>query len=421
MNSSFVNSFFKTAGLQFLGRVLALISGVIFARMLGPEEFGRFVLSIITLLALPAIAGLPELIIRETARYRTDREFGLILGIWSWATNYVVLVSIFSLSIFFFLLYLGVWQDNITYLLTVGVILVPLKAMLPKIGGSITGLRRPELAQLPIAVFSPLFIIIAITILYLLDFKLSALYLFKFQIVTHVVCLLLSILILKSLSKKYSILAKPVKKSKIWSRALFPFAILTLVGTMNNELGTIFLGFFSHEEDVAFFKVATQAILVLVIGLQAVNAVSGPRIAALYKQGDLHEMQVVLKQSVRLSFVSSLPCMIALLLFGDKLIVFFFGSEYLPAYDLILILMLGQVFNICMGSVGLVLNMTGNEKVTLRAQAFTLILTVFLLIVTIPYLQGLGAAIAISLGLISWNILMAIDVYRLTGLKTWIH
>lgn len=46
-----------------MGKGLTVIAGIVFARALGPEAFGRysFVLSIITVAMLPVIAGLPPI------------------------------------------------------------------------------------------------------------------------------------------------------------------------------------------------------------------------------------------------------------------------------------------------------------------------------------------------------------------------
>lgn len=164
-----------------------------------------------------------------------------------------------------------------------------------------------------------------------------------------------------------------------------------------------------------------QGILLLALGLQAVNTVTAPKVASLYRQKKLDETQALLKQSVRLAVLSSVPPALILILFSEELIGFLFGEAYLPAAKLLTILCIGQIVNVSLGSVGLVLNMTGNEKRSLRAQLITLCLTVSLLFILIPLYQAIGAALAVSIGLICWNVIMAFDVYRLTGLKTWIH
>lgn len=420
---SLLRAFIGTASLQLVGRGLGVITGVIFARVLGPEEFGRysFVVSIIALLTLPAIAGIPQLIIRETSRYRVDAEYGLLLGMWRWATQYTLIICIGSILVALALIWAGYWPESISHLMLIGIVLIPFKGMLPRLGASINGLQRPELAQLPMVILAPLIVLVAIAISYVNDVQVTPSLLLKLQVLTHVVAVVLSMCLLKWLVKQLNIKGQPRYAKREWRSALLPFTILTVVGTMNNELATVFLGFLGNEEAIGYFKVAMQGITLLALGLQAVNTVSGPRIAGMYKQGKISETQAVLKQSVKLSVFSSVPFALLLIFFGDSLVTLLFGEAYLPAAELLTILCIGQIVNVSMGSVGLVLNMTGNEKRTLRAQFITLILTVILLITLIPMLQAVGAAIAVSLGLVCWNVIMAFDVYRLTGLKTWIH
>ncbi|CAH6904365.1 Polysacc_synt_C domain-containing protein [Vibrio chagasii] len=420
---SLLRAFLGTASLQLIGRGLAVITGVIFARVLGPEEFGRysFVISIIALLVLPAIAGIPQLIVRETSRYRVDQEYHLLLGMWKWATRYSLIICMGSMFVALALIWLDYWPESISHLMLIGIVLIPFKGILSRLGASINGLQRPELAQLPMVILAPLIVLVAIAISYVNNVQITPSLLLKLQILTHVVAVVLSIFLLNWLVNQLNIKGKPSYAKREWQSSLLPFTILTVVGTMNNELATVFLGFLGSEEAIGYFKVAMQGITLLALGLQAVNTVSGPRIAGMYKQGKVDQTQVLLKQSVKLSVLSSVPFAIVLIFFGELLIKFLFGEAYLPAAELLTILCIGQIINVCMGSVGLVLNMTGNEKRTLRAQFITLILTVILLGALIPMFQAVGAAIAVSLGLVCWNVIMAFDVYRLTGLKTWIH
>jgi O-antigen/teichoic acid export membrane protein len=85
------------------------------------------------------------------------------------------------------------------------------------------------------------------------------------------------------------------------------------------------------------------------------------------------------------------------------------------------ILCLGQAVNVLMGSVGLVLNMTHNEKYTLRALLISLFISVLLLLLLIPIYSAIGTTIAVSAALVIWNLLLTIEVYRLTGFKAYLH
>ncbi|WP_102373162.1 oligosaccharide flippase family protein [Vibrio breoganii] len=420
---SLLRAFFGTAGLQLIGRGLTVITGILFARTLGPAEFGRysFVLSVIAFAVLPAVAGIPQLIIRETARYVAEQQHALMLGMWKWSNRYILALSGLSMIVLYGLVYLDIWPSSMGILIVSALMLIPFRGMLARQTAIINGLRRPELAQFPMLIIAPLIALCIVGYLFLSDYQLSSQRLIYIQLTTHALGVVLSYLLLKHVAKSVTVTGKAQFQVKRWQKALLPFTVLTIVGTMNNELATLFLGVLGSEEAIGYFKVAMQGITLLALGLQAVNTVSGPRIAGLYRQNKIEETQKLLTQSVKLSVLSSVPFALLLIIFGEELVSLLFGRDYLPAAGLLTILCVGQIVNVCMGSVGLVLNMTGNERSTLRAQFITLALTVVLLLTLIPLFQATGAAIAVSVGLVSWNVIMAFDVYRLTGLKTWIR
>ena len=80
-----------SALIHALNILLALLSGVVLARVLGPESYGvyGFVLSIITLLALPANSGLPVLILREVAKATAAKQWALLAGLFSYSNRVI--------------------------------------------------------------------------------------------------------------------------------------------------------------------------------------------------------------------------------------------------------------------------------------------------------------------------------------------
>jgi O-antigen/teichoic acid export membrane protein len=242
----------------------------------------------------------------------------------------------------------------------------------------------------------------------------------KISIVASLLAFALSAWYLRKIIKQESQIAKPKYLIKQWHVSLTPFTLMVVIGTLNTELATVFLGWLDTTESVAFFKVAMQGMILIALGLNSINSVIMPQVARLYKQGDLKQTQKLLTHSVRLSSFVSLPIILVLIFFGQFAIDLLYGKEYLSAYTLLVILCVGQAVNVLMGSVGVVLNMTHNEKYSLRALLISLFISVLLLLVLIPIYSAIGAAIAVSAGMIIWNLLLAIDVYRLTGLKAHI-
>lgn len=422
MSRSIVRQFLGTAGLRIIGQGLGVITGIVFARLLGPEEFGRysFSLSIVAILVLPTIAGLPHLLIREVATLISGSNQALLNGLIVWSRYYVIIIS--SLVIICVLLAIGL--DFIEYdykdLLLISLLLIPLRAGKERYIAMINAAYRPELAQLPAIILPPIVILFCASIGYISSIPQTAELLMWYQIISGAVSFIVGYLIVDAIfSKLPKVKAKDYESSK-WRGSIIPFAIVIIISTMNNELATFFIGVLGNEVDVAYFRVAMQATTLLVLGQQAMNTVMQPRVARSYRNGEILNTQSLLKTSVRLSSLSSIPLALIFIIWGKEVINLLFGETYIPAISILKILCVGQIFNVCMGSVGMILNMTGNEKRTLRAQFITLISTLIGFYVLIPTYGGEGAAYSVSIGLIVWNSLMAVDVYRLTGLKPWL-
>src|SRR6056297_2509658 len=110
--------------------------------------------------------------------------------------------------------------------------------------------------------------------------------------------------------------------------------------------------------------------------LMAVNMTIAPTVSNLYTEGDLHKIQQILTTSVRAILAFSLPAALVLIIFGPWLVPFVFGEDFAFAAYPLAILCIGQLINVCMGSVGIVLNMTGNEQDTARGVAIAAVVNI---------------------------------------------
>jgi len=98
-------------------------------------------------------------------------------------------------------------------------------------------------------------------------------------------------------------------------------------------------------------------------------------------------------------------------LFG-KIILNFYGFEFREAYTPLLILLPGQLLNICCGSVGLILSLTGYQYYTAIIFAASSFVNISLNFLLIPAYGMIGAAISTTISVCFWNILMAFYVIR---------
>jgi O-antigen/teichoic acid export membrane protein len=419
--SSLVNKFLGTAGLQMFSKGLIAFSGVIFARYLGPEEFGRytFIMSIVLIVGLPVAAGLPNLLIREVANYHLDGKWGLLSGVINWSRWYIFKVSSFMVGLMLFGFHLDIFDNEVEGGLWVAICLIPLRGLLTQQGAILNGLRRPILSLLPMQILSPIIILILLFLMVFLEIDFQSKELIVITVIASFFAFLLSINLLSIINKKEIKKSKSQYNKKSWNSSLLPFALIVMISTFNTELAVFFLGLLGNTESVAYFKVAMQATILISLGLSSVNTVIMPNVARYFKQGDIQKTQELLTKSVQLSLLVSLPILLTLVVFGDFLIQLLFGPEYIDAYPILIILCVGQFANVIMGSVGAVLYMTHNEKKALKSLVISLTINLLLLVILIPLYSEIGAAIATSITMIVWNILMAKEVKFLTGLKTW--
>jgi O-antigen/teichoic acid export membrane protein len=415
--------FTGAAGLMLIGRGLAMVSGIIYARYLGPEQFGlySFALAIIAMATLPVMAGLPNLLVREIANFHLEGKWALLTGVINWSRAYVLVLSLIIIVCMYFALYFNFFNTSVSNLLWVAVLLIPLRGLLTQQGAVLNGFRQPILAQLPDKIFAPTLTLIILCLFIFFGVDLTGGKLINIAILASFFSFFVSAILLKRTVKAKAKKCAAKYSIKIWHTSLLPFTLMAFIGTLNTELASVLLGWLVDNESVGYFKVAMQAVALIALGLSSVNAVIMPNVARLYKEGDFNATQALLTKSVRLSTLVSLPIILFLIIFGEFAISLLFGKDYLGAYPILVILCFGQLVNVLMGSVGLVLSMTGNEKSALKSLSITLLLNLLLLATLVPLYGSIGAAIAVTTSLASWNVLMAIDVCRLTKLKTWIR
>jgi O-antigen/teichoic acid export membrane protein len=419
---SLYRKFTGTAGVMLISRGLVMALGIIVARYLGPEQFGlySFALAIISMATLPVVAGLPNLLIREIAYFHLEEKWTLLAGVINWSRVYVLVLSLVIIICMYLGLHFDFFNSSVSDLLWVAVLLIPLKGMLSQQGAVLNGFRQPILAQLPVQIFAPILMLIILCLYIFSGADLTGSKLINISILASLFALVTSAILLNKTIKAATNKCEPEYTIKNWHTSLLPLTIIAFISTLNMELASVLLGWLVDNEAVAYFKVAMQAVALIALGLNSVNAVIMPNVARLYKQGDFKATQALLTKSVRLSALFSVPIIFFLIIFGEFVISLLFGKNYLQAYPILVILCLGQLVNVLIGSVGLVLNMTGNEQSAQKSLAVTLILNVLLLITLVPLYGSIGAAIAVTVSLICWNVLMAFDVHKMTKLKTWL-
>ena len=407
--------------MRILAIPIGLATSILLARLLGPEQFGQyaFVMALVPLLALPVTGGMQTLLTREVAAYAHSGRWSAYKGVLNAAHGWVIAVSLLILVIYLLLVFCleviphyGKWG------------LVPLAlAMLPLLGlnaarnGVIKGLGMPAMAELPGMVIQPCLVLVALTGL-ILTTGLNVRGAIWIQVLSVAAAFLVATMIFIKISPPESKKVVPEYELKTWLGALAPFTLLALIGTFNAQLGIVALGVLGSDEQVGALSVAQRGAQFVALPLTLVNLIISPHIVKAFRSNDMRLLQKISRLSARGAFAIALPIGVSIFFLGEWLLEAFFGEEYARlSFMPLVLLVIGQLFNVFFGSVGLLLAMTGNERQSFKGQIVAVITNLILCAVLIPTMGATGAAIAVSTSIVVWNVILGVLVYIKVGIR----
>ena len=174
---------------------------------------------------------------------------------------------------------------------------------------------------------------------------------------------------------------------------------------------TLMIGYYKTSADVGIYRIAFRVATLITFIQFAVNSIAAPTIASLYAKENLEGLRKYIKQIGVINALFSVPIAIVIILFAEPLLSLF-GAEYASGKVLLPILAIGQLVNALAGPVLYILNMTGKEKLSQRIMIWMTLLNFILNVVLIPIYGIVGAAIATTISMVTWNVIAALFVYK---------
>lgn len=417
LRAQLVRSALGSAGVQAAGHALALVLGIILARTLGPEGYGiyAYAFAIMSLLMIVAEAGVPTLLLREVAAAEGRGAWGLLLGALLRGVQLVGMASVIIAALGFIVL--ALFADSMApaslHTMTVMLLVLPCAALAKTVAHGLRGLHKIVQAQALEMLLRPLLGIFLIGALFFLSPESRTPWVAMVgQLAAVVSVLVIAVLLLK---RSIPAAVRDIPRefsSRHWLKSALPFILIGGAGIIKSQTDIIMVGWFMNAESVGHYRVAVQGGILVAFSLQVVNAVVAPQFSRLYASGDLKRLQVLVTRASHFTFLGALPTALIFWLAGKQLITSVFGPTFAPAYEPLVILVLGQLFHASFGSVGFLLNMTGKERASARFFCEAALLNVALNSVLIPVAGTQGAATATTISLVVWNIRMASEVRR---------
>lgn len=388
--------------------VLGLVVVMLLARLLGPAGYGvyAFAFALVSLVSMPGRAGLPPLVVRETARRHQAAEWGTVRGLWRWASTLVLILSLTIAAAGGLGLWLG-WAQGAALRATLpwALALVPLLALVAIQSASLRGLRHVLAGILPEQVLRPaIFASLLAVVLFWPGMTLSPDEAMALMVLSSGVALGLGAWLLYRYRPQELREVAPSYHHRAWFAAAWPMALTQGFHQINRHADVLLLGLLAAVSDVGVYRVAAQGALLVSLGLTALNMVVAPLAARLNAEGERHKLQMLVRRTAQAALAFALPAVALFAVIGKWLLVTLFGSEFAGAYWPLLILALGQLANAGFGATGMLLNMTGFERDVTRVVAIAAGLNVGLNLALIPFLGVIGAAVATSVSLLFWNV-----------------
>ena len=159
------------------------------------------------------------------------------------------------------------------------------------------------------------------------------------------------------------------------------------------------LGYYLSSNEVGFYKLGLLISGTIVIFLSGVDSYLAPKLSELFKQKNMKELENLSLRNSKITTLPILPFFMLFAFYGEKIITLFFGDEYLPTMEVLLILIVGTACRVIFGSVGFIINMSGKENVTAKIFWLGCILNFILNIIFVPWIGSVGAAVATSISL----------------------
>lgn len=176
----------------------------------------------------------------------------------------------------------------------------------------------------------------------------------------------------------------------------------------------------SHEE-VAVYGIVTRIIQVMGALPTIANLILPQEIAVLYADGRKPELERLARTAATAVALFSLVALAGIVVLGRPLIRVAFGAGYVSGWSILLILAVGTFWDAASGLAGYVLQMTGHHLTLLRLTATCAAVNALLNFFLAPRFGGYGVAIATSLTLIGFNMVVVRAARRAIGVRTFVY
>ena len=415
------------SGLSFFLRFGGLVAGylltLIIAHLFGAKGLGDYVLAItvLRLFTLLAKLGLDTTSIRFIASFASQEKWTSIFRFRKQVITILSFTSVFA-SILMYCL-----SEEIANLINVNPNFIRLNAffVLPMAFfmlhyQSLRGLKRIAEFSFFYRISQALFSIISIVIIYqfIQDSEVPV----YAYLVSVIIVSLLSFLSfqywLKNKSEGKESAEQEIMRYSTLLKISIPLMFAQSVQFIMAWTDKLMLGAMTTPENVGVYHTAFKLSMFAAVALMSINSIASPKFAEMFGENDMEGLKKVVHQSTKMIFWTSVPLVTIFFIFPEFFLGLF-GEEFKIGVTAFIFLSCGRLISSFSGSVGNILQMTGNQNIYASILFIGAVLNIVLNLILIPLYGINGAALASMSSLIIWNLSMVLVVKKKLGFYTF--
>lgn len=338
-----------------VGALLVLLNHYLLAQSIGAAGVGlySYAISWAGLVALVSVLGVDSVVIAQGSRLLSQP--GKLRGLFAWASRDVLLGTLLAVVLYLSVVILKKWQTSV--MLAAAPLIVFLAAGFLR-QGMLRALKRPALARFPDIVLRPslfgLFLVGAV----FAGRELGAAEALVLHSVAAFVAFIFGLLLVRRLAPKSSALEITGQEVLAWRKAASRFFLITWAGVTFQELDLLLAGSFLGAEQAGLYATALRLAAFIPFGAQACDAALAPLISEKYGKGE--PIGALVQRALLWNILLAIVPAVILLVWGSA-VLGFFGTQFVQAGQVLLILTLGQFVAVLLGPSGFVLSMTNQQ------------------------------------------------------------
>lgn len=386
----------------FAGSVMRYGAYILFARLLGPGDYGLISLglALIGILGMLSLFGLTKGVPRSIAFHKNKN---ITRGIIKTSIKYSLSISI-SIAVLLLLFSTQISQyfnTSFMEVLPFFAIALPLYVFVELSASVFGGIKKFNYKVYVREILLSSVLLVVFSILYLSG---MGIYSALFAIVlSYLIPAIISYILIQ---KEINLFGKTEYISKELLKLSVPLLLASFFFLIIRWSDVIILGIFRTSDYVGIYNTALPTSMALTVVITAVGFVFLPIASELFSKRKINDLNSLYSTTTRWLFIAAFPMFLIMLLFPSQIIRIIFGDAYVAAGMSLAILSIGSMVNIATGLVGILLIVMNEPKLVVISGSFAAVLNIILNLTLIPIYGMIGAAVSTTICMSAVNILM---------------